>query len=177
MAGAREGRERADEIAIEPPQVRIAMGAIERRVEARDRTALGVAVVDEATNVGVGAMDLIVAVLDESRVDVTVRELLDERRREPDRDLVRDPALPKVVEKAEQRKVRTEDRLVHPFLAVRPAARAASVRQMRVEDEREGLGHSPIVAVGGALVSPGATRPGNDHRFKVSSLRKGTRES
>src|SRR5881628_2692348 len=71
MAGAREGRERADEIAIEPPQVRVAMGAIERRVEARDRTALGVAVVDEATNVGVGAMDLIVAVLDEPRVDVS----------------------------------------------------------------------------------------------------------
>src|SRR5207245_6782042 len=94
---------------------------------------------------------------------IAIGELLDERGREPDRHLVRDAALPQVVEQAEQRKVRTEDRLVHPLLAVRPAARAAGVGQMGVEDEREGLGHSPIVAVGRGLGSARATRLGGVH--------------
>ena len=110
------------------------------------RSALGVAVVDEATDVVVRAVDLIVAVLDEPHVDVVIRELLDERRREPDRDLVADAVIAKVVQQPEERQIRSEDRLVHPLLAVRPAARAAGIRQMGVEDEGEGFGHMAIVA-------------------------------
>ena len=42
----------------------------------------------------------------------------------------------------QQRQVGAEDRLMHPFLAVRPAAGAARVGQMRVEDEGERFRHA-----------------------------------
>ena len=142
MARLRERRERADEIAAEPPQIRVPVRAIETGVEARERCTVRVAVTFEATDVGIGALDLIVAVLDEPRVDVVVRELLDERRREPDRDLVRDIVVAQVVQQPQERQVGAEDRLVHPLLAVRPATSAARVRQVRMKDESEGFGHT-----------------------------------
>ena len=48
------------------------------------------------------------------------------------------PCVAKVVQQHEQRQIRAEDGLVDPLLAVRPAARAAAVRQMRMQRENEG---------------------------------------
>jgi hypothetical protein len=69
----RERSECPHEIAAEAPHICVAMRAIEAGVETRERRTLVVAVTLEAADVGVGALDLIVAVLDESRVDVVVR--------------------------------------------------------------------------------------------------------
>jgi hypothetical protein len=151
VTGARERGERTDEIVAEASGVGIAMPAVQRRVETRERAALAIAVGLEAADVRVGALDLVVAVLDESRVDVAVRKLLDERRRQSDRDLVGHRVVAQVVEEAEQRQVRPQDGLVHPLLAVRPSAGTARVRKMRVQDERESFGHRLIVCRLGTL--------------------------
>jgi hypothetical protein len=117
--------------------------AEQRLVEERERAALGVAERAEAAHVLTRAADLVVAVLDEPVIDVGVRELLEQRRREADGDAIGDAVPAKVVEQAEERQVGPEDGLVHPLLAVRPAAGAAGVREMGMEDDRERLGHPP----------------------------------
>src|SRR5439155_16145961 len=128
-------------IAREALRVRVAVSAEEREIEQRERATLRVAIPPEALRVLVRALDLVVAVLDEARVDVGVDELLEERRRETDGHAVRDAGVAEVVQQAEKRQVGPEDRLVDPLLAVGPAAGATRVRQVRMEDEREGVGH------------------------------------
>jgi hypothetical protein len=83
------------------------------------------------------ADDLIVDVLERADVDVTVGELLDEDRRQPDDDAIRNPRVPQIVQQHEERKVRAEHGLVDPLLAVRPAPRTAAIGQMRVQRENE----------------------------------------
>src|SRR2546428_1276697 len=141
VATPREVGERADEIVREALRVRVAVRAEEREVVERERAPLGIAITSEPFGVLLRTPDLIVAVLDEAVVDVRIRELLEEGRRETDGHAVRDARVAEIVEQAEEWKVRSEDGLVHPFLTVRPTAGAARVRQMRVEDEGECLCH------------------------------------
>src|SRR5712692_674774 len=143
---ARERRERADDVTAVAPHVRLAVRAEQRRVEGRERRALQTAVAHEAPDVAVGACDLVVAVLDEAHIDVPIRQLLDERRRETDGDLVAHALIAQVVKQSEEREVRAQDRFVDPLLAMRPAPRATGVRQVRMEHERECLGHYRMMA-------------------------------
>ena len=146
MAGPCEVGERADEIAPEARAIRLAQPAKRVDVEARERRAGMIVGVDEPAYVPLGAAHLVVDVLEIAHVDVVVGELLEQDRREADDDAERDTRVAQIVEQHEERQVRTEHRLVDPFLAVRPATRAAAVRQMRVEGEHEGS-HEAILAV------------------------------
>jgi hypothetical protein len=51
MPGPRKGGERSDEVAAEAANIRVAMRAIELRIEARDRSALRVPVANQALDV------------------------------------------------------------------------------------------------------------------------------
>ena len=73
------------------------MRAEERRVEHRERAARRVAVPPEPLRVLIGALDLIVAVLDEAVVDVGIGQLLEQWRRESDRDPVGDAVVAQIV--------------------------------------------------------------------------------
>ena len=126
VARLREIGEGADEVATEASLVRLAQAAIRTDVEIGELGSTGVLCVGEAPNVLLGAQDLIVDVLERADVDVTVAELLDEHRREPDDDAIRDLRVAKIVEEHEQRQICAEHRLVDPLLTVRPPARAAA---------------------------------------------------
>src|SRR5436309_10325306 len=109
------------------------MCAEERQIEQRERASVRLAIPAEPLHVLLGALDLIVAVLDEAVIDVRIRELLEQRRREADGHAEGDARIAEIVEQAEERQVGPEDRLVDPLLAVRPATRTSRVRQMRMQ--------------------------------------------
>ena len=90
VARTREVGEGADDIATEPSYVGVTVRTEERCIEHRERAACRVAVAPETLRVLIGALDLIVAVLDEAMVDVGVGQLLEQWRRESDRHAIAD---------------------------------------------------------------------------------------
>ena len=89
-------------------------------------------------------MLLILGVLLEPLDDVRIGELLEEHRREADRELEWDPRVTEVVQHRRERKVRADDRFMQPLLAVRPASRVARIREMAVEDKGERVRHEGL---------------------------------
>src|ERR1700716_800036 len=102
VSRAREIGEGTDDVAREAADVRVSMRAEEREVEHRDAAALGVPVPSEALHILIGSLDLIGEVLEEAVIDVGIGELLEERRREPDRHAIRDAGVTQIVEQAEE---------------------------------------------------------------------------
>ena len=134
----REVCERRDHVAPEPEQEGLAECPVRPPVELgelppRERRRLHA--------VPVRAGYLVVDVLEKALLDLAVRELLEERRRETDGDAVRHVVLAQVVERDEERQVGPQDRLVDPLFTVRPATGAADEREVRMQDEEEGVGH------------------------------------
>ena len=130
LAGPREVGERPDDVAVEPLDERALQPSIRAAVELGDGLPGRRSRDAEVPGVELRAADLIVRVRDEARADVRIRELFDERRGQPDGEPVAHALGAEVVQQHEQRQVRAEDRLVDPFLAVRPAAGAADVREV-----------------------------------------------
>ena len=144
MSGAREVRERADEIALESAaelaqELRDVIGVLRR-----ERLEGVLAELGEAAHILFGAMLLIFRVILEPFDDVRVRDLLEEHRREADRELERDARVTEVVQHRGEREISADDRFVQPLLAVRPAPRVARVREMAVQDEGEGVRHEGL---------------------------------
>ena len=144
VSGAREVRERADEIALESAaelaqELRDVIGVLRR-----ERLEGVLAELGEAAHILFGAMLLIFRVILEPFDDVRVRDLLEEHRREADRELERDARVTEVVQHRGEREISADDRFVQPLLAVRPAPRVARVREMAVQDEGEGVRHEGL---------------------------------
>src|SRR6266550_1605221 len=155
VPAAREIGERADEIAPEPSGVGLAKPTVGREIEVGERSAARVAGVDETADVLFRAADLVVDVLEIANVDVVIRELLEQHRREADDDPVGDARIAQVVKEAEQREVGAEHGLVDPLLAVRPPASPTTVGEVRVQGENKGSHswHSVARADSGHVVS------------------------
>ena len=152
MPAAREIGERADKVAPEAMQVRIAEPPVRREIEVGERRAPGVVGIDETSHVSLGSPDLVVDVLEVANVHVVIRELLEQHRRQPDDHPIVDARLAQVVEKDEERKIGPEHGLVDPLLAMRPPSGPAAIRQVRVQGENKGshsriLWHGAVVAM------------------------------
>src|SRR5437763_5905328 len=130
MAAPREIRERADEVAAEAPDIRLAQAAIGAEIEVGERGASMVPGIDESSPVLLGPSDLVIDVLESADVDGVMGQLLDQDRGQADDDPVWDAGFAKVLSQHEQRQICAEHGFVDPLLAVRPTARAAAVRQM-----------------------------------------------
>src|SRR5713226_1041511 len=137
VAGLRQVGERADEVSTEACSVRLAQTTVRADIKVGELSMRAIARVGEAPKVFPGAYDLIVDVLERANVDIAVGELLDQDRREPNDDAIRHARISEVVEQGEEREICPEDRLMYPFLTVRPPARAARVRKVRMEREDE----------------------------------------
>ncbi len=164
---AREVGERAGDVAVEARDVRRPERAVDVRVERRELASVRVALRLEALAVGVSPADLVVDVLDRPVDDVAVGELIEEDRRDADRHAERHVRGAQIVQRGEDREVRAEHGLVDPLLSVRPAAGAARVRQVRMQHEREGVRHRPILSAplrACSRASEPATRAGHDER-------------
>src|SRR6267378_4219194 len=122
VARLREVGKGAHEVATEPRSVRLPQPTVRADIEPRDLGPTLIRCVGEPANVGLGPCDLIVDVLDGADIDVTVGELLDEDRREPDDDPIPHARIPEVVQQDEQWEICPKDGLVYPFLTVRPSA-------------------------------------------------------
>ena len=140
----RKIRERANQIASEADSVSLTEAAERGEIEVGERGAPRVALLHEAGRVPLRAANLVVDVLEVANVDVVIGKLLEEDRRQSDDDAVAHALRTEIVKQHEERQVRSEHRFVDPLLAVRPAAGASAVRQVRVqcEDERSHEGHS-----------------------------------
>src|SRR6266850_4959701 len=138
MAGLREVSERTNQVAAEACSVCVAQPGIRADIELGERGMRTIVRVGEAPKVSLGADNLIVDVLERAYVDVVVGELLDQDRREPNDDAIRHTRVSEIVEQDEEREICSEDRLVYPFLTVRPPARPAGIRKVRMERQDEG---------------------------------------
>lgn len=128
---------RADEIPTESRSVRLAQPTVRAHIELRELGAALIRSVGEAAHVGLGPRDLIVDVLDRANVDVAIGELLDQDRRKPYDDAIRNARIPEVVQEDEQREICPKYGLMYPFLTVRPSARPAGIRKVRMQREDE----------------------------------------
>ena len=97
MAAPREIRERADEVAAEAPDIRLAQAAIGAEIEVGERGASMVPGIDESSPVLLGPSDLVIDVLEIADVDVVIGQLLDQDRGQADDDPVRDAGFAKVL--------------------------------------------------------------------------------
>jgi hypothetical protein len=94
----------------------------------------------EAPNVGRGPGGALGGVLDEMRDDVRIGQLLRQYRSDADGQGNLGAFLVQVRDRVEERNIGLRDRLVNPFLPVRPHARLPRVWNMTVQNERKCAG-------------------------------------